>query len=697
MSELWLTTIKPSFQAEWLGLPPKESHQVLEKVGLLIRDPLPDGKVKKSLKSFGGKLHRIRCGDYRIFYTFESPYVSLLALRRRSENTYDEDLSIESLGGLAAEPVLNSGSSQPDWEKIFAPKAPARTHFPEPLSEDLLHRLRIPSELHPRLLRIGTREELYECPGIPDEHLLIIDDYLFERPLEQVMAQPDLIASDVSDLMKFKEGSLIGFLLKLSPEQKKYAHWALNSSGPTLVKGGPGTGKSTIALYRVRAFMEAMPQIKAPRILFTTYTNALVAFSQQLLRQLLGPQASSVEVRTADSLAYSIVCEKQGRYQLLHSDEEIAIMRAAVKAVSLVGSSLSQRVHRNFLESLGPQYLVEEIGGIIEGRSIASLEQYQKTPRMGRKIAFKPEQREIVWKVRDQFNGMLAREGVGTWSTLRRKAAEIVEQGGGPPAYDGVIVDEAQDLSPAVIKMLACICKAPNRLFLTADANQSIYRNGFRWTDIHDSLDFAGRTGVLRVNYRSTKEIGEASWSYLSKGQLEDDIDLDRLYANQGPLPAVRYVQGEEEETSTLCRFISGAAREFRLGIASCAVLVPTQGRGKSIAKAMSEKGLAVEFMTGSNLDLSKPVAKVLTMKSAKGLEFPIVALTGLEEYRFPRSGEEMSQEKLAEWYVRERRTLYVAMTRAMCALLLLLPAKKGSPLTEGLREDVWNIQGKQL
>src|SRR5947199_8772243 len=97
MSTAWKTTMKPSFTAELMALPAKEVHQVMAKIHLLVQDPKPDAKVKKLLKP---PLHRLRCGDYRIFYTFEYPFISLLALRRRREDTYDEDLEAEFLGGF---------------------------------------------------------------------------------------------------------------------------------------------------------------------------------------------------------------------------------------------------------------------------------------------------------------------------------------------------------------------------------------------------------------------------------------------------------------------------------------------------------------------------------------------------------------------------------------------------------------------
>ena len=138
MPDTWLITQKPTFMTEWMGLPPKESHQVLEKINLLTQDPTPDAKVKKQLKYMGGKLHRLRAGRYRIFYTFEHPYISLLALRQRDDDTYDSDIDAEFLGGLDPDLSGVAQPKQPDWEKIFAPKEAPKTPLPEPITKSLL-------------------------------------------------------------------------------------------------------------------------------------------------------------------------------------------------------------------------------------------------------------------------------------------------------------------------------------------------------------------------------------------------------------------------------------------------------------------------------------------------------------------------------------------------------------------------------
>jgi len=695
MADTWLITQKPSFMTEWMGLPPKESHQVLEKINLLLQDPTPDAKVKKQLKYMGGKLHRLRAGRYRIFYTFEHPYVSLLALRKRDDDTYDDDIDAEFLGGL--DPDLTGGSQpqQPNWEKIFAPQETPKTPLPEPITVDLLKRLRIPEVCHPRLLPIQDREALFDCPGIPDDIILKLDEYLFERPLVEVLKQPDFIAQDTADLLRFKEGDLLGFLLKLNPEQEKFVTWAANAKGPTLLKGGPGTGKSTVALYRTREILHRLKAagVESPRILFTTYTNALVTFSEQLLKQLLGDDLRHVEVKTADSRVYTLICHETGKPKIANGGDLKKILPVVMAEVleSLPGNLLQQQAQKLILERLTPDYLLEEIGTVIESRELTTLEDYQATSRAGRRVPLNRVQRQAIWHLREHLNQHLAAQGVETWEQLRSRGADLLRTMENPPVYDAVIVDEAQDLPPNTLRFLVQLCQAPNRLFITADANQSIYGSSFRWGDVHSDLKFVGRTGILRTNHRTTAEIDTAAHHYLQSGLLDDE-PVERQYINYGPPPAVRAVADTAAEGQLLAQFCRMAAREFRLGIDACAILTPSERSGKDIAGQLSYLGLEATFMGSKELDLTKTGVKVLTLKGAKGLEFPIVAIAGFIGSRFPYMPKDTPEAAAQEILNRERRTLFVGMTRAMRALLVVVPEKKPSVLLQDFDESLWNL-----
>ena len=85
--------------------------------------------------------------------------------------------------------------------------------------------------------------------------------------------------------------------------------------------------------------------------------------------------------------------------------------------------------------------------------------------------------------------------------------------------------------------------------------------------------------------------------------------------------------------------------------------------RGETLADFLDHAALA------SDSDQYDPNARVtlMTLHAAKGLEFPLVVLAGLEEGLFPHSRTLNNPEELEE----ERRLCYVGMTRAMNTLIL--------------------------
>ncbi len=85
--------------------------------------------------------------------------------------------------------------------------------------------------------------------------------------------------------------------------------------------------------------------------------------------------------------------------------------------------------------------------------------------------------------------------------------------------------------------------------------------------------------------------------------------------------------------------------------------------RGETLAEFLDHAALA------SDSDQYDPNARVtmMTLHAAKGLEFPLVFLAGMEEGLFPHSRTLSNPEELEE----ERRLCYVGMTRAMDTLIL--------------------------
>lgn len=692
MSEAWLITMKPAFLNQMLALPAKEMAQVQKKLSLLVEDPSPDAKVKKKLKYMDGDLHRLRSGDYRVFYTYRKPFVSVLSLVRRDDDTYDDTVPPEFLGGL--DPKVGPEKTAQAWDRwISKPVSTTETSLKAKITKELLENLRVPQAYFKTLLPLVSEEALFEAENVPDEVRLRVYDALVEKPLDEVMRQPDLVANDIDDLLRFKQGELLGFLLRLNPEQEKYVSWAKSAKGPTLLKGGPGTGKSTVALYRVRTMIEVLKTsgVTKPRLLFTTYTKALVEFSRQLLESLLGDDARFVEVRTADSLVRKISSSALPTGTELASGALLKqLLRESVESVEFTGNVLEQRAQTQTLKKLGFDYLLEEITGVIQARGLADLEAYAAAARPGRLQGLNRLQRRAVWACHERLGTLLGQRKRVTWPMLRAVAAQVVAAGNGPAPYDGVIVDEVQDLDPCAISMLVGLVENTGRLYLTADANQSIYGGGFRWKDIHKDLKFVGRTGVLKANHRSTKELGQAAQAYLSHGVIDEDNE--GTYVHSGPTPAVRAVKNEADQSALLARFLPAAAKEFRLGLAACAVLVPDKDTGQELAEDLRARGLKATFMNSHDLDLTQPGIKVLPLQAAKGLEFPVVALAGFLDGQYPYTKAKDSQEMQQEAQRRARRTVYVAMTRAMRALLVIVPEGTEAALFSGFGPPLWNM-----
>ena len=121
-----------------------------------------------------------------------------------------------------------------------------------------------------------------------------------------------------------------------------------------------------------------------------------------------------------------------------------------------------------------------------------------------------------------------------------------------------------------------------------------------------------------------------------------------------------------------------------------------------SVAKAYSEVGLTSfleEVALVSDLDMVKegaPAVTLMTLHAAKGLEFPVVFLPGMEETIFPHSRALYDQSEMEE----ERRLCYVGMTRAKQELYLISAQSRvlfGSIQSNPPSRFIGEIDGKNV
>src|SRR5699024_3617681 len=87
----------------------------------------------------------------------------------------------------------------------------------------------------------------------------------------------------------------------------------------------------------------------------------------------------------------------------------------------------------------------------------------------------------------------------------------------------------------------------------------------------------------------------------------------------------------------------------------------------KTLVSFLTDLALIADIDKVDEEEEQEEAITLMTLHSAKGLEFPVVFLIGMEENIFPHSRSIMDEEEMAE----ERRLAYVGITRAEKRLFL--------------------------
>jgi superfamily I DNA/RNA helicase/mRNA-degrading endonuclease RelE of RelBE toxin-antitoxin system len=704
----WQITQKPAYLADFIELNRNLQQAVVTALRELEQDPLtPRGDTIKKMKGYTN-VYRYRLGDFRLLYAAapEAWLINLLAIGPRSSVYQRFDFP----GWDAPETAVAFGpelTAKPEWmehPEWFRPvsQEPQKEKLPRKLTPALLTKWRIDPQYHAALMRCLYADDLLTIPEnkVPADVLGRVMDGLYPATVGQLAAQPDQVLFDPEDLVRYAEGTLASFLLKLDEQQKPLANWAL--SGPTLVKGGPGSGKSTVALYRVRELVahHLSATGKIPAILFTTYTNALINTSESLLYQLLRDViklkerrglSREIRITTLHKTAQWIARASGEKFAMAEDKHRLEALHAARAALQPRGLGDAAKIPvANALADLRDDYLLAEFEWVVEGQNCQSEADYLAANRSGRGVPFTPARRKAVWQLYAGYRENLIAQGRYTWSHLIQFALAQVQSGAFARRWDYVIVDEAQDLPPAALALAVELCQRPSGVFLTADANQSLYNRGFHWNQVHAKLNVQGRSRILRRNYRSTRQIAAAAADIMQPVPDFDQEAMAQEYVHAGLPPQIYAAAGSEDQARWIGRQIYDAARELRLPVNAATVLVYSSSVGEPLAEALTRQGLPARFMSSSEFNLEEPCIKVTTLHAAKGLEFPIVVVAHVEAGRLPRDTEATDPEELEAYLQEQRRLFYVGCTRAMRRLFVTYDGQLPSPFLADLTEARW-------
>ena len=651
-------------------------------------------------------LYRLRIRDHRAIYRVDrdSKVVTLLIVGHRSkvyeQIGHDTEKDQPSARIVANEQIHHLLERQPEPEEFVQafqhvlneppPPEPGGTHddpLPNNFNAELIDRLGIELPHRSELLKCQTGGQLLDS-SVPDDVKKKILDALYPKPIEQIVDEPKRVVDSAESLQQLAEGnrSLDSFLLALDDRQKPLTERfnGNNLQGPWLVKGGPGSGKSTVALYCIRNLLRANQatlqlESRPLRILLTTYTRSLVNASSHLLKALGAESArQQVDIVNVDKLVRDCLPSGWKRRVIYgaKSPDWRAIVEACLEAIVSRDEVFSFDMDDH-------EFLYEELNFVLIGNEIASLEEYSSFERVGRGRKLGKNQRRQIWDFSLEAERELEKRKLCLPSQQFATALKSIQ-----PRYDYVFIDEAQDIEPVTLRMCKRLALDPKNVFLTADRNQSIYPSGFSWKRVSEDLNFQGRSTIFRRNYRTTHEIIDAIRPLLAADEDVDDETINDQPVRSGEIPALRLVDTQTQEVNVLKDWITSALLKERVGYDSAAVLCPTNADCRRVAQALPPEFKA-KSMQSSEVNIGHLGVKVMTMHAAKGMEFPVVAVVGLNQ-DFPWSARGGSDQEEIDKQL--RRTFFVACSRAMRRLLVIGDRLYPSKFLEGFDEEHWDV-----
>lgn len=220
------------------------------------------------------------------------------------------------------------------------------------------------------------------------------------------------------------------------------------------------------------------------------------------------------------------------------------------------------------------------------------------------------------------------------------------------PRYHHILFDEVQDFDTPSLRFVTKLLEPGfEDLVIVADAAQNIFLRQSSWKEA--GIRAQGRTRILSVNYRNTREILEFATRFLFSGTTADAEAVPDPYdekaiirpeaaARSGPHPELIIAPDTRTEIEQVVVHAAECARRSR-SPRNVAVLYARPDRGsqvdraKEVFKNLTAAGLQV-FWLRDRASREEKVAfmrteapiVVCSIFNAQGLEFPHVVLCGL-------------------------------------------------------------------
>lgn len=344
--------------------------------------------------------------------------------------------------------------------------------------------------------------------------------------------------------------------------------------GPVLALAGPGSGKTTVLVHRVKYLIEKA-MVPEENILVITFTRASASEMEERYHRITGNKECRCTFGTFHSVFFSVLKTAYGyrAANVLSEEEKYGLIREIIRKKSLEYEDEEELVTEVIREMglmkgdmVSPEHFYSTCLGAEIFRDICR--EYENTVTAAGKLDFDDM---MVYCYE------LLRERQDILASLQKK-------------YTYILVDEFQDINKiqyAITKMLA----APqNNLFIVGDDDQSIY--GFRGSKpeimLHFKEDYPEAEEILLdINYRCSRNITEGAMRVIEHNQVRFDKPI---VSERGYVEPVRvhHMNNLTEENQHILKTIQ---EYHRLGMPyqDMAIIMRTNVQARAIVHKLME------------------------------------------------------------------------------------------------------------
>jgi len=528
----------------------------------------------------------------------------------------------------------------------------------------------LPAEASEALLMLAagfSKEEVYAevvQPGLDQQ----VDTEDFSAALDQADSKRRfVVVEDDQVLQEILASPLEHWRIFLHPSQRKLVQ--MQADGPVRVLGGAGTGKTVVAMHRAKWLAENVFTGSSDRILFTTFTRNLAIDIKENLRKLCSADVMKrIEVINIDAWVSRFLKQNGYQFDIAYGGR---LESSWENALNIADSRLG----------LSDQFYRDEWDEVIQANGIEELGAYVRADRTGRVDRLPRQRRADVWPVFEEYRSQLNSRNLREFADATRDARLLLENMGDTLPYRAIIVDEAQDMSAEVFRLIrqmipAADASKPHDIFIVGDSHQRIY--GKRIVLSHCGIDIRGRGRKLRINYRTTEETRKWATGVL-KGLSFDDLDgggdthQGHRSLMHGANPIIREFESYQDEMTAIAAHLESLVDRGAVAEGIC-IVCRTNNLVKQYEGALKSAGHKVYCIQRNvSEDRKHEGIRLATMHRVKGLEFDHVIIAGVNDGVVPHakavSGGGSLKNKQREEH--ERSLLYVAVTRSRKSVLI--------------------------